>query len=157
MLPRCRQITLALLVQENIPVDATWTRDAFERTLRELTDLSVKDRGQRLRRGVARRSTAQGKVDLIVWPESPAPFFTNDPLFRDPVSEMARDDAQLGGDGRDREHACHARAASPLRRFSTRPRWSVLRVIGPRVTTKCIWCLSENICRSRGCSRLPED
>ena len=31
----------ALLVQENIPVDVTWTRDAFERTLRELTDLSV--------------------------------------------------------------------------------------------------------------------
>jgi apolipoprotein N-acyltransferase len=32
----------------------------------------------------------RGKVDLIVWPESPAPFFTNDPLFREPVSEMAR-------------------------------------------------------------------
>jgi apolipoprotein N-acyltransferase len=28
---------------------------------------------------------------LIVWPESPAPFVTNDPLFRDPVSQMARD------------------------------------------------------------------
>jgi apolipoprotein N-acyltransferase len=27
---------------------------------------------------------------LIVWPESPAPFFANDPLFREPVSEMAR-------------------------------------------------------------------
>ena len=32
----------ALLVQENIPVDENWTRDNFERTLRELTDLSVK-------------------------------------------------------------------------------------------------------------------
>ena len=32
----------ALLVQENIPVDANWTRDIFERTLQELTDLSVK-------------------------------------------------------------------------------------------------------------------
>jgi len=28
--------------------------------------------------------------DLIVWPESPSPFYTNDPLFRDAVSEMAR-------------------------------------------------------------------
>jgi apolipoprotein N-acyltransferase len=32
-----------------------------------------------------------GKVDLIVWPESPAPFFASDPLFRGPVSEMARE------------------------------------------------------------------
>src|SRR5580693_2303119 len=64
----------ALLVQENIPVDENWTRETFERTLRELTDLSAK----------------KGNVDLIVWPESPAPFFTNDPLFREPVSQMAR-------------------------------------------------------------------
>ncbi len=26
-----------------------------------------------------------------MWPESPAPFFTSDPLFRDPLSQMARD------------------------------------------------------------------
>ncbi len=32
----------ALLVQENIPVDANWTRDAFQRTLHELADLSAK-------------------------------------------------------------------------------------------------------------------
>ncbi len=77
---------LALLVQENIPVEATWTRDAFERTLRELTGLSVKT-------VATATSSAPGstrRVDLIVWPESPAPFFTSDPLFRDPVSEMAR-------------------------------------------------------------------
>jgi apolipoprotein N-acyltransferase len=76
----------ALLVQENIPVDANWTRDAFERTLRELTDLSVKAAS----RSGASDST-RDKVDLIVWPESPAPFFTNDPLFRAPVSETARE------------------------------------------------------------------
>ncbi|MDQ1387838.1 MAG: apolipoprotein N-acyltransferase [Acidobacteriaceae bacterium] len=75
----------ALLVQENIPVDATWTRDNFQRTLRELSDLSIK--------AVASTSASPkaGTVDLIVWPESPAPFVTNDPLFRDPVSQMARD------------------------------------------------------------------
>ena len=86
----------ALLVQENIPVDANWTRDTFERTLRELADLSVKD--DTTRRGVEPGLTLginpglkPNNVDLIVWPESPAPFFTSDPLFRDPVSQMARE------------------------------------------------------------------
>lgn len=76
----------ALLVQENLPVDATWTRAVFERTLRELTDLSVKATS-----APGAPDSKPGKVDLIVWPESPAPFFTNDPLFRNPVSEMARE------------------------------------------------------------------
>ena len=79
----------ALLVQENIPVDENWTRDTFERTLRELIDLSVKAEAPSSSSSRAIES-AQGKVDLIVWPESPAPFFANDPLFREPVSEMAR-------------------------------------------------------------------
>ena len=74
----------ALLVQENIPVDETWTRDNFQRTLRDLADLSV-----RAASNSAPGATA-GKLDLIVWPESPAPFFSSDPLFRDPVSQMAR-------------------------------------------------------------------
>src|SRR5580692_7298158 len=82
----------ALLVQENIPVDTNWTRNTFEQALRELTDLSVKDvAAESSGAGSGRAlSAAQGKADLIVWPESPAPFFTNDPLFRDPVSRMAR-------------------------------------------------------------------
>ncbi|MGB0077520.1 MAG: apolipoprotein N-acyltransferase [Candidatus Sulfotelmatobacter sp.] len=83
----------ALLVQENIPVDETWTRDTFERTLRELTDLSVKD--FRVKGDASTVSDASnskpGGIDLIVWPESPAPFFTSDPLFREPVSQMARE------------------------------------------------------------------
>jgi apolipoprotein N-acyltransferase len=78
----------ALLVQENIPVDATWTRDAFERTLHELTDLSVKAAASA---SSAASGASPGKVDLIVWPESPAPFFASDPLFRDPLSQMARE------------------------------------------------------------------
>jgi len=78
----------ALLVQENIPVDATWTRDTFERTLRELDDLSVKAAATNLS---AAPDSKPGRIDLIVWPESPAPFFANDPLFRGPVSEMARE------------------------------------------------------------------
>ncbi len=71
----------ALLVQENVPVDENWTRDTFERTLHELTDLTVKAEAA---------SGVPPKLDLIVWPESPAPFFTNDPLFRVPVGEMAQ-------------------------------------------------------------------
>ncbi|MFZ0954623.1 MAG: apolipoprotein N-acyltransferase [Candidatus Sulfotelmatobacter sp.] len=93
----------ALLVQENIPADETWTRETFERTLRELTDLTVKDltvkdlsvKGFGVKRDASTGSDANnpkpGSIDLIVWPESPAPFFTSDPLFREPVSQMARD------------------------------------------------------------------
>jgi apolipoprotein N-acyltransferase len=36
-------------------------------------------------------NNAAAKPELIVWPESPAPFFTNDIKFRDAVSQMARD------------------------------------------------------------------
>jgi apolipoprotein N-acyltransferase len=79
----------ALLVQENLPVDASWTRDTFERTLGELTDLSVK--AAVTPSSSPAHGLAQDKMDLIVWPESPAPFFTSDPLFRDPLSQMARE------------------------------------------------------------------
>jgi apolipoprotein N-acyltransferase len=93
----------ALLVQENISVDENWTRETFERTLRELTDLSVKDliakdpsvTNLSMKRDASTASDANdskpGSIDLIVWPESPAPFFTSDPLFREPMSQMARD------------------------------------------------------------------
>jgi apolipoprotein N-acyltransferase len=81
----------ALLVQENIPVDTSWTRNTFEQSLSELTHLSVKDAAAESSGAGSGRalSAAQGKADLIVWPESPAPFFTSDPLFRDPMSRMA--------------------------------------------------------------------
>jgi len=96
-------ITLRCLVQaENIPVDENWTRDTFERTLRELTDLTVKAANPRIIGGVPE------KLELIVWPESPAPFFANDPLFREPVSEMARQTRSWGGDGCDWEYECDA-------------------------------------------------
>jgi apolipoprotein N-acyltransferase len=80
----------ALLVQENIPVDENWTRETFERTLHELTELSVKAAASSSSASNATESE-HGKVDLIVWPESPAPFFTSDPLFREPLTEMARE------------------------------------------------------------------
>ncbi len=74
----------ALLLQENIPVDQGWTRDTFERTLRELTALSVKSTG------AENPATAESKsAGLIVWPESPAPFYIGDPFFRDSLSKLA--------------------------------------------------------------------
>jgi apolipoprotein N-acyltransferase len=78
---------VALLVQQNIPVGENWTRETFERTLQELTALTVRAEGVSV--PSADLMSAKNKPDLIVWPESPAPFFTNDPLFRNPVSEMA--------------------------------------------------------------------
>jgi len=72
----------ALLVQPNIPIleGAMWTREYFQGTLRDLTAKSLHPAGEK----------ADQHFDLIVWPESPSPFYTNDPLFRDAVSELAR-------------------------------------------------------------------
>ena len=91
--PVLRADRMALLLQENIPVDQTWTRDNFESTLHDLTDLSLK--AAQSTTSPARQSIAQNSnrasVDLIVWPESPTPFYTADPIFRDAVSNLARE------------------------------------------------------------------
>ena len=68
----------ALLVQQNVPVQAEWTPAYFQQTLSDLTQLTA-------------NSAKNYKIDLIVWPESPAPFFANDHKFRDAVSQLARD------------------------------------------------------------------
>lgn len=72
----------ALLVQPDIPIQTgeMWTKDYFEGTLRDLTAISLHSSGEK----------AGQRYDLIVWPESPSPFYTNDPLFRDAVSALAR-------------------------------------------------------------------
>jgi apolipoprotein N-acyltransferase len=73
---------VALLIQPNISIleGSQWTKEYFEGTLRDLTALSLHPAGEK---------EAQ-HYDLIVWPESPAPFYTNDPMFRDAVSALAR-------------------------------------------------------------------
>ncbi len=76
----------ALLVQENIPVQADWTPTYFQQALSQLTQLTVNSAA-----GPAVRTGVWPKIDLIVWPESPAPFFTNDPRFRDSISQLARE------------------------------------------------------------------
>jgi apolipoprotein N-acyltransferase len=72
----------ALLVQPDIPIQTgeMWTKEYFQGTLRDLTAISLHTSGEKARQ----------RYDLIVWPESPSPFYTNDPLFRDAVSELAR-------------------------------------------------------------------
>lgn len=71
----------ALLVQQNIPVSADWTTPGyFQQTVTDLANLTLK----------SAESNAAAKIDLVVWPESPAPFFTNDPRFRSAVSGLAR-------------------------------------------------------------------
>ena len=71
----------ALLVQPNIPIleGASWTKTYFQDTLRELTEVSLHPR----------QGTAGEHFDVIVWPESPSPFYTNDPFFREAVSALA--------------------------------------------------------------------
>ena len=84
----------ALLVQPNIAIleGAVWTKEFFQDTLRDLTAVSLHPPG-----GKPAKQQAGGSPDmfvvsynLIVWPESPSPFYTNDPLFRDAVSALAR-------------------------------------------------------------------
>ena len=72
----------ALLLQANVPIleGTDWTKDYFETTLQSLTELSVEPANAQPPR----------HFDLIVWPESPAPFYTGDAAFRDPVSNVAR-------------------------------------------------------------------
>jgi apolipoprotein N-acyltransferase len=71
----------ALLVQANIPIleGAEWTKEYFDGTLRDLTWISLNPPGG-----------ARQHPDLIVWPESPAPFYTSDPAFRDAISNLTR-------------------------------------------------------------------
>lgn len=78
---------VAALVQANVPIleGADWTRDYFQSTLHDLTQESLLP--------FASSSSNSSKVqppDLIVWPESPAPFYGSDPTFREAISNLAR-------------------------------------------------------------------
>jgi apolipoprotein N-acyltransferase len=71
----------AVLVQQNIPVVADWTPAYFEQTVNDLTQLTTK----------TSHSSSTLRADLIVWPESPAPFFTNDTRFHARLSQLAQE------------------------------------------------------------------
>ncbi len=85
---------VALLVQPNVPIleGASWTKDYFQETLRDLTEVSLHPPEQvaPAHAGVPVGQKGDRNYDLIVWPESPSPFYTNDQIFRDAVSDLAR-------------------------------------------------------------------
>lgn len=82
--PRLAADRTARLVQGNIPIlnADQWTPEYFQTTLRAMGDLSVPRRGE--------LGPTEPAPDLVVWPESPAPFFITNPEFRAAVSEVAR-------------------------------------------------------------------
>jgi apolipoprotein N-acyltransferase len=81
----------ARLVQQNIPVlqGGDWTKEYFEGTLRDLSRISLSAPGANSS-GPDQPPASSVHPDLIVWPESPAPFYSTDPMFRETVSNIAR-------------------------------------------------------------------
>jgi apolipoprotein N-acyltransferase len=83
----------ALLVQQNIPIAVRWPPDYFDRTLSELSSLTLKSAADAAAQASSgqdlSRQNSATKIDLIIWPESPAPFYTSDPRFRNAISDMA--------------------------------------------------------------------
>jgi len=78
---------IAVLVQPNIPIleGESWTNDYFQSTLGDLVNVSLRPENPA---GQGERTTPEQPA-LLIWPESPAPFFASDPRFRDRVSELA--------------------------------------------------------------------
>jgi apolipoprotein N-acyltransferase len=73
----------ARLVQQNIALDQQWTADSFQQTLADLSQISVPHPGEGM--------PGDPLPDLVIWPESPAPFFTNDARFHQVLSTIGTD------------------------------------------------------------------
>ena len=70
----------AMLVQPNVPIQRQWTYEEYEKLLDELTSISRPPQ----------MGSDPGVAPLIVWPESPAPFATDDRLFSETTAELAK-------------------------------------------------------------------
>jgi len=68
----------AALVQQNVPIRDDWNVENYSKLLEELSAISVVPQNP------------SGTPGLIVWPESPAPFFLNDGEFVRALSEVTR-------------------------------------------------------------------
>jgi apolipoprotein N-acyltransferase len=80
--PRATVAGTARLVQQNIPLNQQWTPDTFQATLADLERISVPRPGEGM--------SGDPFPDLIVWPESPAPFFETDPRVRQTLTAIAQ-------------------------------------------------------------------
>ena len=69
----------ALVVQPNFDTEAEWTDDVTALAEQKLALLSRIDPG------------TPGRTSLLIWPEAPAPFYPNEPLFRRYVGHIAQD------------------------------------------------------------------
>ena len=74
----------ARLVQPNLQIldPNVWTQQYLQKTLNDLSALSIPAPGQ--------LQPGEPVPDLIVWPEAPAPFYVNEPTFRNAVSRVAQ-------------------------------------------------------------------
>ena len=72
----------ARLVQANIPIREQWTRPEFDALIEAMRQDSVPSQSNLM--------PGEPVPSIIVWPESPAPFFVDDPSFRQAVGEIAR-------------------------------------------------------------------
>jgi apolipoprotein N-acyltransferase len=79
--PPLQTTSTAILLQQNLSVGAqeAWTKSYFESTLADFSQRSLHP-----------SPAPADHPDLILWPESPAPFLSSDPIFRDAVSTLAQ-------------------------------------------------------------------
>ncbi len=74
----------ALLLQEDLPVDSPeWSTQYYDQTIAALVKLSSFPASQ--------SSQSSEEARLIIWPESPAPFYSIDPKFHHSMMELAED------------------------------------------------------------------
>jgi apolipoprotein N-acyltransferase len=72
----------ARLVQPNLPIDHAWTTEYYRGILQQAQQQSLPP--------TPPQGAGEPAVDLIAWPESPAPFYSDDPGFRAAVSRIAQ-------------------------------------------------------------------
>lgn len=74
---------VADLVQVNLPILPTnWAPAFYDQTIAQLVQLSTES---------ARTVPQSSSPSIIIWPESPAPFFTSDPKFQHWMFALAQD------------------------------------------------------------------
>lgn len=71
----------ARLVQPNISLDQQWDEQSYDKALADLKQISIPQPGEGM--------PGDPLPDLVIWPESPAPFFANERRFHQTLSEVA--------------------------------------------------------------------